>query len=99
MKDLDKIIITEAGEMSVRDFFKACLKEVLVNEPPKRFLGDSGWWRTLANGLAKSELIPGGTKPCCDRGKLCYGESPCSYDYQCETEEVDKGLKKLIELL
>ena len=98
MNDLDKIMNTDDGEESVRDFFKSCLKVLLLPDPPRIFFRSDLRYE-LAIELAKSELISGGVKPCCDKDDLCEGENPCFYNYQCDSKEVDEEIKRLIELL
>lgn len=100
MKDIDKQIkIADQVYPSVKDYFKEVLVLILIDEPPKRLLGDSGWWHDLATGLAKSDILKGGVSPCCKDFKDCGGEESCSYEYNAESKDIDKTLKRLIDSL
>lgn len=97
-KKLETIVNTNEGDIPLKDYFKECLKELLVRDPPKRFQGDSGWIFQLRNGLAKVKLIEGGVEPCCTSG-YCENQKPCSFNHGGTDEQFKDGLLALIDLL
>ena len=95
---LSKIMETPIGdEKTVKEYFKDVLLYILIENPPKRMLGESDWWHRLTTELARIGSISGGVEPCCK--KFCDDSGPCGYDANLSIEELKKELKKLIKSL
>ena len=56
---LDREIEYQGRKTSIRNIFKYALKEALVNDPPKRLLGDSNWLWELARSLVLADILKG----------------------------------------
>lgn len=100
MDKLDKklIIADWNSPLSLREYFKEVLKIVLITNPPKRLMGNSGWTYDLFNACAKEGVVSGGTEPCCK--EKCKGEDDfCSYGAKKDTKELEKELSILIDAL
>ena len=97
MSDLDKEITFEGKKITVRDYLKLALRYALVEEPPKRLMGDSDWLTLFHDQLAIVGIIPGGTVPCCK--SYCDKNKPCHINAKASSKECDKALMSLINQL
>lgn len=98
MLELDKKISIKSLDnvLSLRDYFKVVLKEVLIKNPPKRLFGASGYIYELQTALAKHGIVEGGVSPCCDDWKETCGEI-CSYNANISNKDFEKALGDLID--
>ena len=80
-----------------KELIKPLLKNLLVDNPPKRVNGESSWITDLHKELAKVGAISGGVSPCCE--KWCDTDAPCGVDANATTEDINKELIELINNL
>ena len=93
-QDMD---MNESKDLEIKDYFKAVLKRVLIENPPKRLTGNSGWLNDLFTSLAEKKIISGGVSACCE--EWCEKEAPCGYQANLVYEKCTEELDKLIESL
>ena len=89
MSLLDWEIEYTGSKTTIRELFKDTLREALVNDPPKRLLGDSDWLHQMAKSLVVGGVL---------KGSQSKDEDGC-IDVDFEWSNFDSLIKSLIEQL
>lgn len=99
LEKINKVVKYQDGEdFTLKEYWKSALKEILIESPPKRFMGDSGWICELHTALVEGGVLSGGVTPCCEDWKECGGDSPCSFQPKKRTKDLNKEMEELIDL-
>lgn len=101
MKELitKKVVDRDGDEYSLLEYLKQVVTEILINEPPKSFLGDSDWQHVRYAAFAKGGVLSGGVEPCCEDWKDCGGDEPCGFVASKSIKDHNKEMRKLIDYI
>lgn len=98
IEDGDRLLAQLNNNQKFIKIIKPLLEELLINNPPKRFLtGNSDWLHEIHKDLAQEGLIKGSLEPCCEI--FCKDNEPCGYYFAGSTEQANEDIKELINQL